>query len=374
MTLNTDLHTIHNENTEINIRKFIFKSATFNVRTASSTERLGLICKEMHGAGVLVGGLQEARILGRGVKTITLNDCEYDVYYCGKELTREHGVAILLKKSRHLEFESCEWIDERLISVDCRVAGVKLRVISAYAPQNGRTLEEKTAFYHNLEKLIVSKDCHRKLLLLGDFNAFCSVFHDKCNFSGNGDDDLGEYEAHESGELFLEFLIENRLSSLATWFDHRWNHRATHYNNNGETVRVYDFILTSSWLRKFTTDCRVRNNVSIDSDHRCLIAVHAVPRFKRDRKMTGKKKKKFKKASPKYNFGMLRKNEELEHNFIQNFVENIGEFADPTIDDIQLSIEKSSEIIPVIVDDTTKVRPWDDDAELVTLIEKKTLT
>ena len=232
-------------------------------------------------------------------------------------------------------------------------------------------MEEKTGFYHNLEKLIVSKDCHRKLLLLGDFNAFCSVFHTKSNFSGNGDDDLGDFEAHESGELFLEFCIENRLNSLATWFEHRWHHRATHYNNNGETVRVYDFILTADWLRKFTTDCRVRNNVSIDSDHRCLVAVHAVPRFKRDRKMTGKRSKRPKKRAPKYDFGTLRKDEHLENNFIQNFVDNIGNFQDPTIENIQSCIEKSSEIIPIVVRNTTKVRPWDDDQELITLIEQR---
>ena len=142
-------------------------------------------------------------------------------------------------------------------------------------------------------------------------------------------DDLGDFEAHESGELFLEFCIENRLNSLATWFEHRWHHRATHYNNNGETVRVYDFILTADWLRKFTTDCRVRNNVSIDSDHRCLVAVHAVPRFKRDRKMTGKRSKRPKKRAPKYDFGTLRKDEHLENNFIQNFVDNIDNFQDP---------------------------------------------
>ena len=139
MTSNTDLHTLNNETKKKDIRKFVFKSATFNVRTASSTEQLGLICKEFNGAGIMVGGLQEARIPGKGMKTITLNDCEYDVYYSGKELTKEHGVAICLKKSRHVEFENCEWIDERLISVDCRIAGVKLRVVSAYAPQNGLT-------------------------------------------------------------------------------------------------------------------------------------------------------------------------------------------------------------------------------------------
>ena len=370
MTLNIENNTLHNKNTNQRIRKFVFKSATFNVRTASATEQLGLICKELNGAGVMIGGLQEARIMGKGMKTIVLEGCEFDVYYCGKEASREHGVAICLKKSMHIEVEHVEWVNERLIAVDCRVAGVKFRVVSAYAPQNGRDLAEKTAFYHELEQLICTKDCHRKILLLGDFNAYCTAFNEKCNFSGHDVDSLGEYESHESGELFLEFLMENKLGSLASFFQHKWLHTATHYNNNGSTVRVYDFIVCSGWLRKFTLDCRVRNNVSIDSDHRCLVAVHAVPRFKRDRKLTGKKKK-VRKQTPKYDFGLLRKNEELGDNFVQKFVENVDGLAQPTIKDIQSSIEKSSEILPLVVQNAQKVRPWDTDSELVLLIEKR---
>ena len=370
MTLNVKSNILHNKNREQRIRKFIFKSATFNVQTASSNEQLGLICKELDIAGVTVGGLQEARILGKGVKTITLNGSVFDVYYSGKDLIREHGVAICLKRGAHVEFENVEYISERLIVVDCRIAGVKFRVCSAYAPQNGRDLTEKSAFYHDLEKIIVSKDCHRKLLLLGDFNAFCTAFHKKCNFSGDNIDDLGEFETHESGELFLEFCVANKLSNLATFFEHKWTHRATHYNNNGQTVRVYDFILSSSWLRKFTTDCRVRNGVSVASDHRCLIAVHAVPRFKRDRKLTAKKKRK-RTPAPKYNFSLLRKDDELEQNFVETFVENIGIFDNPTVENIQDSIEKSSEILPLVTRNTQKVRPWDTDSELTTLIEKR---
>ena len=370
MTLNVKSNILHNKNQNQRVRKFIFKSATFNVQTASSTEQLGLICKELNEAGVTAGGLQEARILGKGVKTITLNDCEFDVYYSGKDLVREHGVAICLRKGPHVEFESVEYISERLILVDCRIAGVKFRVVSAYAPQNGRDLTEKSAFYHDLEKIIVSKDCHRKLLLLGDFNAFCTAFHKKCNFSGDNIEELGEFETHESGELFLEFCVANKLSSLATFFEHQWTHRATHYNNNGQTVRVYDHILCSGWLRKFTTDCRVRNGVSIDSDHRCLIAVHAVPRFRRDRKITAKKKT-TRTAVPKYDFGMLRKNEELSQRFVEKFVENIEDFDHPTIENIQATMEKTSELLPILTKNTQKVRPWDTDVELITLIEKR---
>ena len=370
MKLHTENNTLHNKKQNQRIRKFVFKSATFNVRTASSNERLGLICKELNGAGVIVGGLPEARIMGKGMKTIILNDCKFDVYYCGRETSREHGVAICLKRSIHIEVEHVEWVNERLIAVDCRIAGVKFRVVSAYAPQNGRDVAEKTAFYHELEQLICSKDCHRKVLLLGDFNAYCSAFHEKCNFSGHDVDSLGEYESHESGELFLDFLMENKMGSLASYFQHKWLHTATHYNNNGSTVRVYDFIVCSDWLRKFTLDCRVRNNVSIDSDHRCLVAVHAVPRFKRDRKLTGKTKK-AKKQEPKRDFGLLRKNEELGNDFIQKFVENVQDIDNPTIEDIQLGIEKSSEIIPLIAKNTQKVRPWDTDLELVSLIETR---
>ena len=187
----------------------------------------------------------------------------YQAY--GKDDKREHGVAVCLRKSVHVEFENVDWGNERMIAIDCKIAGVKFRICSAYAPQNGRPLSEKSVFYHDLEKFIVAKDCHRKLILLGDFNSFCSAFHVNCNFTGKSIDQLGEYESHESGDLFIDFMTKLKLGSLATCFDHKWSHRATHYNNNGQTTRVYDHIISADWLRKFTRDCRVRNGMQISS-------------------------------------------------------------------------------------------------------------
>ena len=243
------------------IRKFIFKTATFNVSTASETEQLGLICSELETAGITAAGLQETRIPGTGKKVIPVKNEEFEVYWSGKDGKKEYGVAICLKRSRHVEFERVEYGNDRMMAVDARIAGVKFRIVSCYAPQNGRSLSEKTQFYHDLEKLIVSKECHRKLLLLGDFNSFCSSFHRNCNFTGKNIDELSEYESHESGDMFIDFCIQHKLGSLATFYQHSWLHRATHYNNNDLTVRVYDHLVCSEWLRKFTLDCRVRNNI-----------------------------------------------------------------------------------------------------------------
>ena len=352
------------------IRKFIFKSATYNVTTAGTNEELGLICKELGAAGVTVGGLQETRIPGQGKKVIEYEGGKYEVYYSGKSEKREHGVAICLMTSVHVEFEGVEWGNERMIAVDCRIAGNKFRVISAYAPQNGRPTAEKSDFYHELEKLIVCKDRHRKPLLLGDFNSFCSAFHGNCNFSGKHVDQLGDYESHESGDLFIDFCEKMGLSSLATFFDHKWTHRATHYNNNGLTVRVYDHVLASDWLRKFTRDCRVRNNVQTGSDHRCVIAVHAVPRFRRDRART-KKKRSLRVQKVNTDYSMLRKDENIENMFAQEFRRTIAHHQNPTVDHIQSCIEKASEVIPIKQPDNRKHRPWDSDVDLCRLIQER---
>ena len=109
-----------------NIRKFIFKSCTYNVQTASTTEELGLVCKELGKAGVTVGGLQETRILGTGKKTVKFDGGIFDVYYSGKSDNREHGVAICLQ-SAHVLFENVEWGNERMIAVDCRIGGEQIQ-------------------------------------------------------------------------------------------------------------------------------------------------------------------------------------------------------------------------------------------------------
>jgi len=179
---------------------------------------------------------------------------------------------------KHVQIEATDKISARLMTVDFMVSGVKMRIVNCYAPTNTYSLGVKDEFYQDLENCCkIKSGSKRKLLAMGDFNAFCSIFHEKCDFNGNLQQ-LDAYECSESGQMFLDFCEQEKLGSLASFFHHKFCQRATFYSNDGRTVRTYDHILTSSWLRKYTRDCRVRNSVNIDNDHRCVVANLAIPK------------------------------------------------------------------------------------------------
>ena len=97
--------------------------------------------------------------------------------------------------------------------------------------------------------------------------------------------------------------------------------KATFYSNDKKTVRVYDHILAGSWVKKHTLNCRVRNSIKVDSDHRCVVARFAFPLYKRDRRLTKKKKKR---NTPRLDVKLFRKNPEIQALFLESLKLELG--------------------------------------------------
>ena len=92
------------------------------------------------------------------------------MWWSGYKRKREAGVAIAVRSSKSIIIENLEQVSPRLMYIDCVCFGIKIRVISAYAPTESNGSEsQKYTFYSDLTK--ISNVQNRQLLIGGDMHA-----------------------------------------------------------------------------------------------------------------------------------------------------------------------------------------------------------
>jgi len=62
---------------------------------------------------------------------------------------------------------------------------------------------------------------------------------------------VDDLEVNDNGEWFHNFFNTQKLSVLNTWFSHRRCRRITRHSPDGVTKKIYDFILSCSWIRQY---------------------------------------------------------------------------------------------------------------------------
>ena len=125
---------------------------------------------------------------------------EWDVYWSGYSNQRRAGVAIAIRKSVEMKIVDFGQVSPRLIWIDCIFHGIRLRIVSAYAPTEKAKDSAKDHFYKTLRDHCVVGP-KQQLILGGDLNAtadFGKSFMGgkKCDFSG----------ANNNGTRLYEFL------------------------------------------------------------------------------------------------------------------------------------------------------------------------
>ena len=173
------------------------------------------------------------------------------------------------------------------------VYGCSLRIVNCYAPTEEDSDSSKLALYTCVKKHISTAKPTQKVICLGDFNSTSSATWFNSSLRENSV--IDNLEVNDNGQRFHDMFNTCRLSVLNTWFTHRQCRHITWYSPAGKTQKVYDFILTSSWLRQYTTNCRVYNSYDFDSDHRLVIATLNTPctkfaRYKKQEKKTVRKR------------------------------------------------------------------------------------
>ena len=106
-------------------------------------------------------------------------------------------------------------VSARLMMLRVIVGKSVLNLILVYAPQVGRSMEEKEEFYVSLLKTVSSLDASERLMVCVDFNSHVGAEVD--GFEGvHGEKGFGSRNAE--GDMLLEFADAVDLAVCNTWF------------------------------------------------------------------------------------------------------------------------------------------------------------
>ena len=81
------------------------------------------------------------------------NSDDHHVYYCGQELLRRNGVAIIVNKRFQNAVLGCNLKNDKMISVHFQGKPFNITIIQVYAPTSNAEEAEAEQFYEDLQGL-----------------------------------------------------------------------------------------------------------------------------------------------------------------------------------------------------------------------------
>ena len=179
-------------------RKSQFKLRLATIHVGLMVGRSLEVTETIRRRNVDVVALQEVRYKNEGVRKLRRDDFEYKLYWKGEE-TGRGGVGLMVKHDLVESVMEVRRVSPRIISIDIVVNEKVVTVISVYAPQSGRSEEEKENFYEDLTAEVQSR--HGICFVL-DFNEH--VGRSSLGYDGiHGGFGWGEH--NRDGERILEF-------------------------------------------------------------------------------------------------------------------------------------------------------------------------
>ena len=257
---------------------------THNVRTwkgspNDATERWKIEASETatigDEAGVDILAIQECRIPGVGRKEIVgFSNCRWTLLYSGQResCTYKNGTGLMLNKRAARALLSFQGISDRIIMASFKARNSRnLCVISAYAPTEKGTKEDKDKFYADLEMAIRNKPTQETLHIAGDFNA--SIKADANWHPTVGPNAVAE-KTNDNDYRLVNFCASHKLMIANTLRPHSGDNEGnmpytwTWYGPKEGDRKQIDYVLVplSSMVRR----CDVVQDVEYRSDHRMV--------------------------------------------------------------------------------------------------------
>ena len=157
-------------------------------------------------------------------------------------------------------------VNERIMAVRLRVGKAILNLISVYAPQVGRSMEEKEEFYIELGQVLLDVDEKEMVMLGGDLNGHVGESTD--GFEGvHGGKGFGN--RNEEGEMLLEFALAHNLTVMNTCFEKEMAKKVTY--ESGDCKTVVDYILVRQRDRNLMHDVKVIRSEPCLPQHKLMV-------------------------------------------------------------------------------------------------------
>jgi len=162
---------------------------------------------------------------------------EYKVFWKGCE-DGVAGVGILVAKRWIERVISVNRVSERLLVLRVRVGKSILNLVTVYAPQVGRTMEEKEKFMVLLGKTVSAVDAVQQLVVCGDMNGHVGAKSEGFEGVHGG---FGYGERNVEGEMLMEMVGGLNLVIINTWFQKAEGKLVTY--ESGGCKSVVDYIM-----------------------------------------------------------------------------------------------------------------------------------
>jgi exonuclease III len=196
--------------------------------------------------------VQEVQYRGEGCRVFGEEEERYKFWWSGEKKDKRGGIGILLREDLVKDVVEVQRMSSRIMSIKLILSGKVCHVVSAYAPQGGRSEEEKAEFWGVLDDSIGRIPEEDILIIGGDLNGH--VGKDNKGF----EEVMGIYgfgERNEYGESILDFCQSRSLMILNTMFKKKKEKIFTYKSGGAETQ--IDYILLRRNVAVKTLNCKV---------------------------------------------------------------------------------------------------------------------
>ena len=172
-----------------------------------------------------------------------------------------------------------KWVDcvlevkrtnDRIMTVRVNVGKWVLNLVSVYAPQVGRPMDEKENFYMALGKTLhdLGNRNGEMAIVCGDFNGHVGERIEGYDGVHGG---KGFGKRNLEGEMLLEFAGAHQLSIMNTWFDKSDLQKISYDSGGNQTV--VDYILVDQSEKSTVSDVTVIRNGHACFSTSCWFAI-----------------------------------------------------------------------------------------------------
>jgi len=232
--------------------------ATWNIGTM--TGRSAEVVETLHGIKIDVCSVQETRWTGSGARVMGKGMPRYKFFWQDYK-DDIAGVGLLISDRWIDKIIDVKRVNECIMCLKVLISDKLVTCICAYAPQTGRSGEEKDSFWDLMISVTGSIPASELIIVGGDLNGHVGTNVD--GYDGvHGGYGLGERNA--DGERILEFCDAMELIVTNTCFKRQKNKLANYVS--GGTLSVIDYLL----LRE--CDRRHIKNVKVIAGQECITA------------------------------------------------------------------------------------------------------
>ena len=209
--------------------------------------------------------LQETRWKGEGAIVLVTENTKYKLWWSGGEKAL-NGCGCMIEEEFADKVVEVKRVSDRLMMIKLIVGKSLVNIISAYAPQVGRSQEEKDKFWDKVCELMEGIKDSEMIVLGGDLNGHVGRRSD--GYEGvHGGHGYGERNAE--GETILEFCVATEMILCGTQFQ-KENNKLISYSSGGCNTTV-DYLMVRERDRGRVADAKAFPGEEIVAQHRLMV-------------------------------------------------------------------------------------------------------